>query len=87
MHGLFRQEYPPEAGPRLDIAEARRYLELAKQELGIEKLPPLVLLTGDDPVSAPQAEYFRQVFKQTLDLDLKIDQADLQAAARKDDRG
>jgi len=72
VHGLFRQEYPPEP-VHVDVAEAHRYLELAKQELGIDTMPPLILLTGDDPLSSSQAEYFQNVFKRTLDLDVKID--------------
>ena len=72
VHGLFRQEYPPKP-VHVDVAEARRYLELAKQELGIETMPPLILLTGDDPVSGPQAEYLQNVLKRTLDIDVKID--------------
>ncbi len=72
VHGLFRVEYPAEP-PRVDIAEARRHLATAKQELGVDTLPPLVLLTGDDPTSNTQAEYFQNVFKRTLGLDVKID--------------
>ncbi len=72
VHGLFRQEYPAEP-MRVDVAEARRYLELAKRELGVETIPPLILLTGDDPLSSSQAEYFQNVFKRTLGLDVKID--------------
>ena len=72
VDGLFRQEYPPQP-VHVDVAEARRYLELAKQELGIETMPPLILLTGDDPLSSSQAEYFQNVFKRTLGLDVKID--------------
>ena len=58
---------------RVDVAEARRYLELAKRDLGVDTMPPLVLLTGDDPLSSSQAEYFQNVYKRTLDLDVKID--------------
>ncbi len=72
VNGLFRVEYPPEP-PRVDVAQARRYLALAKQELGVDVLPPLVLLTGDDSTSNTQAEYFQNVFKRTLDIDVKID--------------
>ncbi len=71
-NGYFRQEYPPQP-LRVDIPAARRHLELAKQELGLTKWPPLVLLTGDNPQSATQAEYFQNVFKRTLGLDIKID--------------
>jgi len=72
LNGYFRQEYPPEP-MRVDVAQARRYLALAKQELGVDVLPPLVLLTGDDPTSNTQAEYFQNVFKRTLGLEVKID--------------
>jgi len=73
VHGLFREEYPPDA-PHIDIAQARRHLALAKQELGLDTLPSLALLTDDSPVSLQEAEYFQQVFKKSLGLDLKIDQ-------------
>jgi oligopeptide transport system substrate-binding protein len=72
VNGYFREECPPQP-MRVDVAAARRHLELAKQELGVDKLPPLVLLTGDNPASATQAEYFQNVFKRTLGLDVKID--------------
>jgi oligopeptide transport system substrate-binding protein len=73
VDGPFRKEYPV-APQRIDIDEARRLLTLAKQELGIDKIPPLVLLTDDSPITGQEAQYFQQVFKQTLDIDLKIDQ-------------
>ena len=72
VNGPFRQEYPPDP-LRVDIAQAHRALALAKQELGVDTLPPLVLLTGDDPTSNTQAEYFQNVFKRLLDVDVKID--------------
>ena len=72
VNGYFRHEYPPQP-MRVDVAEAHRYLEIAKQELGVATLQPLILLTGDDPLSSAQAEYFQDVFKRTLDLDVKID--------------
>ena len=48
VNGRFRQEYPP-SSIKPDVAEARRHLELAKKELGVEQIPPLVLLTDDGP--------------------------------------
>ncbi|NJN52702.1 MAG: peptide ABC transporter substrate-binding protein [Gammaproteobacteria bacterium] len=72
VNGLFRQEYPPRVHT-VDVAAARRHLELATAELGIEKLPPLVLLTGDDPLSNKQAEYFQNVYSRQLGLEVKID--------------
>jgi oligopeptide transport system substrate-binding protein len=72
VEGLFRQEYPtPE--PQLDLEKARYHLELAKQELGVEEIPPLVLLTGDNPISNIQSEYYQQVFRKNLGLEIKID--------------
>ena len=72
VHGLFRQEYPP---PELhiDFDEAKRYLELAKQDLGVDEIPPLVMLIGDSPTSKKQAEYFQSLYKRALGLDIKID--------------
>jgi oligopeptide transport system substrate-binding protein len=68
----FRKEYPaPEA--KVDIAVGRRLLEEARGELGLDAWPPLVLLTGQSPTSAKQAEYLQNLFKETLGLDLKID--------------
>lgn len=68
----FREEYPAPVYQR-DIAQARVYLQRALDELGLDRLPPLVLLTGDTPVSRIQAEYYQEVFKRNLDIDLVID--------------
>ena len=68
----FRREYKA-AEPKIDLALARDYLEKAKVELGVEKIPPLVLLVGNSPTSAKQAEYLQGVFKEKLDIDVKID--------------
>jgi oligopeptide transport system substrate-binding protein len=72
VKGLFREEYPP-APLRIDVGEARRHLALALEELGLDVMPPLVLLTGDDSISNAQAEYFQNVYKRMLDIDVKID--------------
>ena len=69
---LFRQEYPaPEIA--VDVEEARRYLALAKQELGLTEWPPLVFLCDDTPSSTKQAEYFQTVFREKLGLEIRID--------------
>ncbi len=72
VNGAFRLEYPPQ---RIfpDHEEARRHLELAKQELGIETIPPLVLLSDDSPLSNKQAEYFQNLFMRALGLEIVID--------------
>jgi oligopeptide transport system substrate-binding protein len=70
--GKFRQEYPaPET--TLDLALALEYLEKAKAELGLQEIPPLILLVGDSPTAAKQAEYMQGMLKTKLGLDLKID--------------
>ena len=72
VNGAFRLEYPPQ---RIfpDHEEARRHLELAKQELGLETIPPLVLLSDDSPLSNKQAEYFQNLFMRALGLEIVID--------------
>ena len=72
VNGAFRLEYPPQ---RIipDHEEARRHLELAKQQLGLETIPPLVLLSDDSPLSNKQAEYFQNLFMRTLGLEIVID--------------
>ncbi|MBI5440725.1 MAG: peptide ABC transporter substrate-binding protein [Deltaproteobacteria bacterium] len=67
----LRAEYPVEP-VRPDLDEARRQLELAKRELG-GRIPPLVWLTGDDPVTAREAEYFQYLLSSRLGIALRID--------------
>jgi oligopeptide transport system substrate-binding protein len=72
VDGFLRQEYPAPVA-KFDLAQARVHLEKAKRELGVDEIPPLVLLTGDNPISNVQSEYYQQVFKKNLGLTLKID--------------
>lgn len=72
VNGYLREEYPADY-PAMDLEKARWHLEQAKAELGIEEFPPLVLLSGDNPISSIQSEYYQQVFKKHLGLELKID--------------
>jgi oligopeptide transport system substrate-binding protein len=67
----FRKEHPVEP-VRPDLEEARRHLELARKELGGE-IPPLVWLTGDDPFTARESEYFQYLLASRLGITLKID--------------
>ena len=72
LQGAFRKEYPvPEH--RMDLERAREHLELAKLELGISDFPPIVLLTGDSSLSLLAAEYYQELFKKNLGLELRID--------------
>ena len=42
VEDTFRKEYPaPEH--KMDVEKAREHLELARQELGLEEFPPIVL--------------------------------------------
>ena len=68
----FRQEYPPPAITP-DLTKAREQLAIAKQELGVDELQPLVLLVDDTAGASKQAEYFQSLFKRTLGLEIRID--------------
>jgi oligopeptide transport system substrate-binding protein len=71
VDGAFWKEYPVEP-VHLDLDAARRELELAKKELG-GTIPPLVWLTGDDPSTGREAEYFQYLFSSRLGITLRID--------------
>ena len=72
VRGSFRQEYPaPKHHP--DDARGRELLARALAELGVAELPPLVMLIGDTPTSKKQAEYYQNLFKRKLGIDIKID--------------
>jgi oligopeptide transport system substrate-binding protein len=69
---LFKQEYPP---PRIErnLPLAREHLERARQALGIERLPPLVILVDDTPGGSKMAEYLQNLYMRTLGLEIRID--------------
>ena len=72
VNGYFRQEYPaPEHVP--DDARAQRHLAQALDELGLDEPPTLVMLTGDSQTANKQSEYYQNLFKQKLGIDIKID--------------
>ena len=72
VNDRFKVEYPP-MPHEMNIAEARRHLEIARQELGLTEFPPLVMLSGDTPVSQICAEYYQQLYKKHLGLEIRID--------------
>jgi oligopeptide transport system substrate-binding protein len=72
VNGPFRQEYPPPV-VKPDLAKARQHLEIAKKELGVQVIPPLVLLLDDTPLATREAEYFQSLFQRTLGLEIRID--------------
>lgn len=72
VQDTFRKEYPPQTALR-DPEKARWHLEQARKELGVEEIRPLVLLTGDSPVSNKQAEYYQETLKRELGLTIRID--------------
>ncbi|GGG53694.1 peptide ABC transporter substrate-binding protein [Pseudohongiella nitratireducens] len=68
----FRQEHPAPVYER-NIELAREYLQKALDEMELEELPPLALLTGDSPNARMQAEYYQEVFQRNLGIDVVID--------------
>ncbi len=69
---LLREEYPPKPVVP-NKAKAKKLLAQALEELGLEELPVMVLLSGDNPLSSLQAEWMQQELRQNLGLRLKID--------------
>lgn len=72
LDGPFRAEFPP-TEVEIDLAAAREHIDLAKRELGLDAIPPLVLLTDDSPISNKQSEYYQDLFRRTLGLEIRID--------------
>ncbi len=69
----FSQEYPPQV-IKPDLKRALQLVAEAKQEMGLESLPELTLLTVTSPTGAKIAEYFQGLLNQTLGLKVKVDQ-------------
>ncbi|MBN1961314.1 MAG: peptide ABC transporter substrate-binding protein [Deltaproteobacteria bacterium] len=67
----FREEFPL-ASHTQNIELAKNELELAKNELG-GSIPPLYWLTDDGPGTARNTEYFQNIFKNHLGIDIFID--------------
>lgn len=82
----FIKEYPVEK-PRSDIKKARQLISEAKAESGLEEIPDLTLLTVTSPTGAKIAEYFQGQLKQTLGLEIKVDQQTFKQYLEKSARG
>ena len=73
VNDSFSNEFPVEK-VTVDIRRAQQLIKESKRELALEQLPPLTLLTVTSPTGAKIAEYFQGRLKQTLGLDIKVDQ-------------
>lgn len=82
----FREEYPAPESP-YNVALAREHLERAKQELGLSEIPPLVMLADTSPVATIASQYYQEVFKRNLGLDIIIDAQTFQQRLAKMDSG
>jgi oligopeptide transport system substrate-binding protein len=71
VKNTFRKEHPVTA-VKPDLAQAKKYMELAKKELGVNQVT-LAWLTGDTPLTGREAEYFQNLLKTTLGIELRID--------------
>ena len=82
----FREEYPPlRITPNLQLA--RRELELAKQELGVSELPPLVLLANTSSLAWKQTNFLQQLLSASLGIDVRIDMQIFKQAIAKMNQG
>lgn len=86
VKGKFRVEYPPEEITP-DPVKARRYLALAKRELGLKEFPPLSLLVDDVPLAQKMAAYVQEKLKRELGLELRIDSQIFKQRIAKSDAG
>ncbi len=86
IKGYFRNEFPaPVHVP--NERRAREHLAKAMEELGITKIPPLHFLTGDSETSNKQSEYYQNVFRERLDIDVRIDRQIFKQRLEKMTRG
>jgi oligopeptide transport system substrate-binding protein len=73
VDGLLRDEFPPSVHQR-NVTLAREHLQMALEELGLQSLPALVLLSGDSPVARLQAEYYQELWRRELGIEIRIDE-------------
>ncbi len=76
----FQQEYPaPEID--FDIARARVLIEQAKKEMGVKKIPPIVLLANE--TRQIEAEFIQAQLGSALGLEVKVDKQTFKQALAK----
>ena len=68
----FRKEFPLSA-VHPDLEKAAAYLKISLTELGLKSPPVLSWLSSDTQFALKEAEYFQQLFKSTLKIEVKID--------------
>jgi oligopeptide transport system substrate-binding protein len=83
---LLRQEHPP---PRVqtDVVAAREHLEIARQELGLDAFPSLVMLSDDTPGAITHSEYLQDRLRRVLGLEIRIDRQNFKQRLAKAEDG
>lgn len=70
VNGLFINEFPP-TEIEFNINKGRRLIEEAKQELGVDEIPPLIFLINE--TRQIEAEYVQSQLINSLGLDVRVD--------------
>jgi oligopeptide transport system substrate-binding protein len=86
VEGKFAQEYPA----RIilpDPEKAVRLITRARNELGVDVIPALSLLTVASPTGSKMAEYIQGLLSQTLGIEVKVDQQTLKQYLQKSKSG
>jgi ABC-type oligopeptide transport system substrate-binding subunit len=80
----FQKEFP---APRIEfnLNEARQLLEKAKKEMGVDEIPPIVLLANES--RQIEAEYIQAQLGSALGLDIKVDKQTFKQAIAKMNAG
>lgn len=78
--GAFVREFP---GPEIsyDLAQARQWLAEAKREMGVDEIPPIVLLANER--RQVHAEFIQSQLRSALDLDIRVDKQTFKQAIAK----
>lgn len=84
LKGSFQTEYP---APKIEfnIQMARRLLAQARVELGVKKIPPLILLANE--TRQVEAEFIQAQLKDALGLEIRVDKQTFKQALVKMEEG